>query len=130
MVGAKKIKKFLGIQVEGLGVDVDEDGGGADLGDGFGGGDEGVGHRDDSITWADSGRHEGEAQGVGAGVDADAVFGVAEFGEGFFEVLDVGSADESGVLEGFGDHGDSFSGDGFVLGFKVEERYLHRFSLG
>ena len=120
----------MGVQVEGLGVDVDEDGGGADLGDGFGGGDEGVGHRDDGITRADSGRHEGEAQGVGAGVDADAVFGVAECGEGFFEVLDVRSADESGVLEGFGDHGDGFSGDGFVLGFKVEERYLHRFSLG
>ena len=111
MGGAKKIIEFLGIQVEGLGVDVDEDGGGADLGNGFGGGDEGVGHRDDSITRADSGGHEGEAQGVGAGVDADAVFGVAECGEGFLEVLDIGAADEGGALEGFGDHRDGFGGD-------------------
>ena len=116
---SRTIYKFLGIHVEGLGVDIDEDGDGADLGDGFGGGDEGVGHRDDRIPRADSGRHEGEAQGVGAGVDADAVFAVAKGGEFLFEAGHLGSADEHAGGHGFGDDGDDFRFDLFVLGFEV-----------
>ena len=94
-----------------FGIDIYEHRGGADLGDGFGGGDEGVGYGDDFVTGPDAGSHEGKAQGVGAGVDADAVFGVAEFGELFFKALHVGTTDKHAVFHGFGDHGDDFGFD-------------------
>ncbi len=109
----------MGVHGVGFGVDVDEDRGGADLGYGFGGGDEGVGDRDDRVARADAGRHEGEAEGVSAGTDADAVFAVAKLGEFVFEAGHLGAADEHTGGHGFGDGGDDFRLDLFVLGFEI-----------
>ena len=103
----------------GLGIDVDEDRACANLGYGFGGGDECVGDRDDRIPRADPGRHEGEAQGVGPGTDANAVSAVAKGREFLFETGYLGPTDEHAGRHGFSDGGDDFIFDLLVLGFEV-----------
>ena len=122
----QKVIELIRIHVAGAWVYVDEYRGGADLGDGFGGGDKGVGHGDDFVTRPDACCHERKAQGVGAGVDAHAETGSAEFGEGLFKAVDVRSADEGGILQCFGDHRQDFGYNRPVLGLEVEERDFHR----
>ena len=89
-----------GVEVEGVGVDVCEDGGGADFGHDFGRGDEGKVGDDDLVAWADTERAQGEVQGVCAVAAADDVGveleGGAEFG---LEGGHVPPADEGRLLE-------------------------------
>ena len=109
------------IEVEGVGVVINEDGGGADARDAAGGGEEGEGGAEDFVAGADVEGHEGEQDGVGAGGDADGVFGVGEGGGGLFEVGDFAAEDE---LAGFEDAGEGcfeFGGEGGVLLFEIEK---------
>ena len=98
-------------------VYVDKHGGGTDLGDGFGGGDKGVGHRYDLITRSQAGGHQDKAQGIGAGIDADAVLGVTKLGKLFFKACHIRATDKHTVFHGFGDQRHYFVFDLPVLRF-------------
>ncbi len=98
-------------------VYVDENRGGTCLGDGFGSGDEGVGDCDDFVTRPYAGGHEGKAQGIGAGIDADAVLGVTKRGKLFFKACHIRAADKHTVFHGFGDQRHYFVFDLPVLRF-------------
>ena len=111
--------------VQVAGVDVHEDRHGAGLRDGFGGGDERVGHGDDLISRPDAGRHQGKAQGVGAGVQADAMPAAAECCELFLESRDLRPSDEGAVCHDLFKDGFEFAFDLAVLGFQIKERDLH-----
>ena len=100
----------------------------AGLGDGLGGGDERVGHGDDLVARPDAGGHQGKAQGVGAGVQADAVPAAAECRELFLEGRDLRPADEGAVRHDVFKNGFELGFDLAVLGFQIEKRYLHRHS--
>lgn len=94
---------FLGIDIHGLGIDIDEDGCGVEVGDAPGGGCEGEGGGDDFVTWLDAKGHEAEVEGGGAAVGGDAVFGVVVGGEGLFEGFDFWAEDEVAAVYDAGD---------------------------
>jgi len=89
---------FVGIEVEGLGVDVDEDGSGADHLDDVGGGDEGEGGGDDLVAGADVQGEEAAVEAGGAGGDGDGFVDVEVVLEGVFE---LGAFGAQGEMAGF-----------------------------
>ena len=82
------------IEHVGLGVDVDVDGLCADVADRPGGADPGVGRGNDFVAGADIAGVEGQLQGGGAVVQADAVVDADVFGEGSFKAFDGRTEDE------------------------------------
>ena len=102
--GARRDGRFqqAGVQVAGVGVDVDEDRCGAQQADGLGRGDEGERGGDDFVTRADAQGHHGHLQCRGAVADADGmahahVFGQALFQLGHFRPHDVLAMVEHGL---------------------------------
>ena len=71
------------------------------VGDGRGGCYECVGCRDDFIAGTDSEGLEGQQEGIGAAVDAGAVFGFAIFGEIGFELIRGRAKDIGRAVEDF-----------------------------
>ena len=111
--------EVVGVDLEGSGIDVDEDGGCAeDKGD-FGGGGVGECREEDGVAGADAFGHHGDLQGVGAGADADAVFCAAVVGEAGFELGDFGAHDELAVGEDGVDAGFQGAGDAGLLRLEV-----------
>ncbi len=72
-------------------------------------------------------RHfERDKEGIRAVPDADAVPDPAETGEGFFEVLDVGAANEGGFRQTSRDDGIDLRFDRFILFLQVYELDSHK----
>ena len=90
----QKPGEFCRIQVVGAFIDVDEYRQCPGLADRFGGRDKGIGHGDDGIAHTDTGRHQGEADGVGAAGHAHAIAGIASARELVFELFQHRAADE------------------------------------
>ena len=88
-----------GVDVAGLGFDVDEHWGGADQDDDFGGGDEGEGGGDDLVPGADAKGHQADEQGLGTAGDGDAVAGAGVGGQACFQFPHLGAEDELAVVE-------------------------------
>ena len=87
------------VDIEGLGIDIDEHRRGADVEDRLGGGDEGERGGDDLVAFADASGDQCQVQGVGAGGAADSM-GTAQVGSGFFlEGTHVGAEDELGRFQ-------------------------------
>ena len=84
---------FGRIDVQRVGVDVDEHGAGAGLDDRLGRGVEGERGGDDLVALADAGRAQGDGQAVGAVGDADGPGGAEVGGRLLLEGLDVGAQD-------------------------------------
>jgi hypothetical protein len=97
-----------GGEVQGVGVDVHEDGRCTDVADGVGGGDEGEGRNDDLVVCTDIQSEQRQVQASGAGADSDGVRHGGEGGEGGFEVSEARAEAEVGAAQG--------RGDGFDLG--------------
>ena len=81
-----------GVDVVGVLVDVDEDGGEAGAEDAGGGGHVGVGRNEDFGAARQVEAHEGELEGDAAAVDAEAVGGALVGGEGLFKLVDLAGA--------------------------------------
>lgn len=88
-----------GVDVAGVGFDVDEDRLGAEQDDDFGGGDECERGGDDFVAGADAKGHEADEQGFGAAGDGNAVFGAGVGGEALFEFADFGAEDVLAVVQ-------------------------------
>ena len=116
---------FVRVDVEGQGVDVDEDGLGVEAMDDAGRGEEGERRGDDFVAGADIQGHEGDEQGVRAGRDADGVGGAGIGGHGLLEFLDFGTHDEVLGVANVVDDGPDLVADGPVLGFEIEQRNVH-----
>ena len=94
------------VHVEGVGVNVDEHRAGAGVVDRRHGRDEGAGDRDDLVPRTDPGRQEGQVQGAGAGVDADAEAPTAVGGKLLLERGDLLAQNELGGRQGLLDGGE------------------------
>lgn len=112
---------LVGVEVEGVGIDVDKDWLNAEAGERAGGGEEAVGSGDDLVAGAEFEGHPGEQEGVRARSAADGVAGLGIAGDGAFEFADGGAHDETlGVDEG-DESGEDFVAEGGVLGGEVQE---------
>ena len=110
-----------GVDVAGVGFDIDEDRFGAEQDDDFGGGDKGEGSGDDFIAGADAEGHEADEQGFGAAGDGDAVFGAGVGGEVLFEFADFGAEDVLAVVQYAMQVAFKLRPDGVLLGLEVDE---------
>ena len=84
-----------GVDVVGVLVDVDEDGGEAGAEDAGGGGHVGVGRNEDFGAARQVEAHEGEFEGNAAAVDTEAVGGALVGGEGLFKLVDLAGAESA-----------------------------------
>ena len=116
---------FMRVDVEGQGVDVDENGLGVEAVDDAGRGEEREGRGDDFVAGADVQGHEGDEQSVRAGGDADGMGGAGIGGHGLLEFLDFGAHDEILGVADVVDDGPDLVADGPVLGFEIEQRNIH-----
>jgi len=116
-----------GIDAHRFAVDIDEDGGCAELGNDFNGCDEGEGGGDDFITRADITGLGHDAQGVGAAVYAEGVFNAVASGDYFFELFIVFAEDIRAGGEDLSNCWIEGAPHFFVLGFEVDELYVHAF---
>ena len=98
LVGLEKAAHRGGTQVAGLGIDIDKYRRRASLNDAGGGRDKRHRSGDHFVAGTYVMRHQGEAQRVGSGADANHVAHAEKIGELFFESLDVRTADVGGVL--------------------------------
>src|ERR1019366_3829068 len=98
--GFEVLGQLARIHVVGPLIDIDEIGPGAGLGDGFRGGDEGVRDGQDDGAGSDARGDQGEAEGVRAAADADAMLGGAVGGEVTLKLFDHGAADEGRGFQG------------------------------
>ena len=98
----------FGIDIQTVGLDVDEYRDRADIADRLGRRDEGEGRGDDLVALADTGREQGQVQGLGTGGTADCMLD-AEIVSGFlFKRLHIGAEDEAGFAQGLQDRGIDF----------------------
>jgi hypothetical protein len=113
------------IDVEGVGLDVDEYGARSDASDTACGCEEGVRGGDDGVAGLDAERHEEDELGVGTGGDADAVAGACRGADGFFEIFRFFAEHELLGVTDFGDFGEDLFAERFVLERQIEERHVH-----
>jgi hypothetical protein len=113
------------VDVEGVGLDVDEYGARTDASDTACGCEEGVGGGDDGVAGLDAERHEENELGVGAGGDADAVAGACRGADGFFEIFRFFAEHELLGVTDFGDFGEDLFAERFVLERQIEKRHVH-----
>ncbi len=85
---------FVGIEVEGVGFDIDENRSRAEADDDVGAGDKAEGGNDDFVSRAHAEAGEGQEEGIGAGGDADGVFGAEVFSGLFLEFLEGRTQDK------------------------------------
>ena len=119
----------VGVDVEGVFDDVDEDGYGPELDHGFDGCDEGEGGGDDFVPGADAAGLHGDAEGVGSAVDGDGVFDVVRFRDVLFELFVVLAEDVGSGGEDLGDGRINQMLDFVVLTGEIQERHAHGSSL-
>ena len=100
-----------GVDVVGVLVNVDEDGGEAGAEDAGGGGHVGVGRDEDFGAAGQMQAHEGEFEGDAAAVDAKAVVRALVGGEGLFELVDLVGAKTTPAAAA------NHFGDGLDVGF-------------
>ena len=114
------------VDVERVGLDIDEDGARAEPGDATCGGEEGVRGGDDDVPRLDVQRHEEDELRVGPRGDADAVACTGGNADGFFEILRLFPEHELLRVTDFGDFGEDLFAERPVLERQVEERHVHR----
>ena len=110
----------LGIQGEGVGVDVDEDRRRPHQQDRLAGGDEGVGDGHDLVPGADAVGSERQVERVGAVGHRAGVGGAAEIGVFPLELLDVGPEDERRAREHTVDRRVDLRAQALELGLEVD----------
>ncbi len=127
-LGTRSDRSFeqRGIKVVGTWIHIHIYGLGSQNGHCFGGGNVGKARSDDFITWANTQRHLGNLQGVGAVGDGDAVFGTGIGGQFFFQFSDFGAKDVLAVGQHGLDVGINFGLEALVLGFEVDK--IHGFT--
>ena len=118
------------VEVQGFGLDVDEDGRGAGAPDGAGGREERVRRGDDLVARPDSQGHQGQEQGVGARGAPDGEGGLAVAGGLRLELRDLGAEDEVLALDDAPDRAIDLVADAQVLRLEVEGRYGDRIGGG
>jgi hypothetical protein len=111
-----------GIEIVRLRVDVDEDGHGPEHHHGARGGHEGERRRDHLVARTHAHGLQGEEQGVGPGVEADAVTGAAERGQLRFERLHLGAQNEATAREHARGGGEQLARERRVLAHEVDLR--------
>jgi len=121
-IAGEPVLEALGREVQGLGVDVDEDSASAGADDGADGGEEAEGRGEDFVAGADAAGGEREPDGVGAGGAADAGGRAGELRGALLEGFQLRAEDE---LLGFADAvdgGANFVADAGVLPGQVQQR--------
>src|SRR5204862_1930866 len=84
-----------------------------------------IGRRNDFVTRLEVDGHQCGEQRVRAGRDADGVSTTGVRGNLAFERLDLGTENETLRLNDAIEGGANFIADGSVLGFQVDQRYVH-----
>ncbi len=79
--------ELSGVDVEGVGLDIDKNGARSDARNAACGCEEGVGGGDDDVAGFDAERHEEDQLGVGAGGDSDAMGCAGGVADGFLEIF-------------------------------------------
>jgi hypothetical protein len=117
--------ELTGVDVKGVGLDIDEHGAGSDARDASCGCKEGVRGGDDDVAGLYSQRHEEDELGVGSRRDADAVACAGGVADGFFEVFGLFTEHELLGVTDFSDFGEDLFAERFVLERQIEERHVH-----
>ena len=129
MVRGQDMAEMGGVEVEGLWVDVAEDGGCAYVVNNAGGGEEGEAGQDHTIAGTDIEGLQGKQQGICAAGHADGMFHTAIGGCGFFERLNMRPENELCRRYNIENGGIDFVFDGGILAFQVKYRDVHLISL-
>ena len=123
--GVDRRRELRGVDHEGGGIDVHEHGRRADLDDRLRRGDEGEGGGEDLVAGTDPGGVHHDAQGVGAGVEGDAVPHAVEVGQLPLDGVVVGAEHIRAARHDLVDGGVDLGGELVVLGLDVVERDAH-----
>ena len=111
------------IEIERLGVDVDEHGRRAEAPDSAGGGEEGEAGQDHFVARADAERHQRQEERVAARGAADRVLDAAILGDGFLELAAGRAVNERAGAADFGHRFDDLFAEARVFARDVEHRY-------
>lgn len=113
------------IDVEGVGLDVDEYGAGSDARDTSCGCEEGVRGGDDGVAGLDPERHQEDELGVGARGNADTVTSAGGIADGLLEVFGLFAEYELLGVTDFSDFGEDLFAERLVLERQIEKRHVH-----
>ena len=122
VAGVTSDGNVLGIDIEGLRIDVGKDRPGAEPRDRAGRGEERETRQDHLVAGGDVQGHQGQQQGVAARRAADGVFGLAIGGHLLFELRDFRAEHESAAIANPAECGEDFRFQARVLASQVQER--------